>query len=79
MCRNKVSTIVDGYCGMCIMALYFLYLTIVKSALSVFDCSRNKDGLYILDADPSIRCDEVWGADNLLTSICSNYTLSCSR
>ncbi len=33
--------------------------TVVKNALAVFDCSRNKDGVYILDADPSIRCNEV--------------------
>jgi hypothetical protein len=36
-----------------------IVLVQVKSALSVFDCSRNKDGVLILDADPSIRCNEV--------------------
>ncbi len=38
---------------------------LAKGALSVFDCTQNKDGKYILDADPSIKCDEVgqggWG------------------
>jgi hypothetical protein len=29
----------DAYCGVCILALYFLYLMVVKGALSVFDCS----------------------------------------
>ena len=38
------------------MVLYFLYLNVVKGALSVFDCSKNKDGVWILDADPSIKC-----------------------
>jgi hypothetical protein len=46
--------------------------TLVKNALAVFDCSRNKDGVYILDADPSIRCNEVcaccavWSSDDLV-------------
>ena len=30
----------DAYCGLCILALYFLYLMVVKGALSVFDCSK---------------------------------------
>jgi hypothetical protein len=41
------------------MGLYFLYLSVVKGALSVFDCTMNKDGVYILDADPSILCNKV--------------------
>jgi hypothetical protein len=49
----------DRYCGLCITALYFLYLSVVKGALSVFDCSMNEDGVRILDADPSIVCDKV--------------------
>jgi hypothetical protein len=57
--RGKFKRTLDGYCGLCILALYFLYLTVVKGALSVFDCSVNQDGVYILDADPSIRCNEV--------------------
>jgi hypothetical protein len=49
----------DRYCGLCITALYFLYISVVKGALSVFDCSKNEDGVRILDADPSIVCDQV--------------------
>ncbi len=49
----------DRYCGLCITALYFLYISVVKGALSVFDCSENEDGVRILDADPSIVCDQV--------------------
>jgi hypothetical protein len=46
----------DSYCGLCIVVLYLLYLNVVKGALSVFDCSKNKDGVWILDADPSVKC-----------------------
>lgn len=51
----------DAYCGLCIVGLYFMYLGVVKGALSVFDCTMNKDGVYILDADPSIICNTVRG------------------
>ncbi len=35
------------------------YMKLAKGMLSVFDCSRNEDGVYILDADPSIPCNVV--------------------
>jgi hypothetical protein len=57
--RDQFKRVKDAYCGMCILALYFLYLVVVKGALSVFDCSKNESGVWILDADPSIRCNEV--------------------
>jgi hypothetical protein len=57
--RGGFQRAFDACCGLCIMALYFLYLGVVKSSLSVFDCSRNEDGVYILDADPSIVCHQV--------------------
>jgi hypothetical protein len=53
---GRFKTFLDSYCGLCIVVLYFLYLNVVKGALSVFDCSKNKDGVWILDADPSIKC-----------------------
>jgi hypothetical protein len=37
--RDRFKTMQDAYCGVCILALYFLYLMVVKGALSVFDCS----------------------------------------
>jgi hypothetical protein len=37
--RDRFKTLQDAYCGVCILALYFLYLMVVKGALSVFDCS----------------------------------------
>ena len=58
-CRDPFKAKLDSYCGLCIVALYCLYLNLVKGALSVFDCSKNKDGVYILDADPSIKCNVV--------------------
>ena len=58
-CRDPFKSKLDSYCGLCIVVLYFLYLNVVKGALSVFDCSKNKDGVWILDADPSIKCYEV--------------------
>ena len=53
------STRLNGYCGLCILALYFLYLNLVRGMLSIFDCSKNADGILILDADPSVRCNVV--------------------
>jgi hypothetical protein len=57
--RDRLAAIEDSYCGICIIMLYFLYLTVTKGALSVFDCTINKSGAFLLDADPSIRCYEV--------------------
>ena len=37
--RDRFKTMQDAYCGVCILALYFMYLLVVKGALSVFDCS----------------------------------------
>ncbi len=38
--QGKFKSLQDMYCGVSILALYFLYLTVVKGALSVFDCSK---------------------------------------
>jgi hypothetical protein len=38
--RDKFKALQDLYCGVCILALYFLYLMVVRGALSVFDCSK---------------------------------------
>ncbi len=54
--EDRFKSFLDGFCGLCIVVLYFLYLNVVKGALSVFDCSKNKDDVWILDADPSIKC-----------------------
>jgi hypothetical protein len=57
--RDAFKSQLDNMCGLAIIICYFLYFMLVKGALGVFDCSRNKDGVYILDADPSIICNEV--------------------
>ncbi len=57
--RSKLKTLEDSYCGLCIIVLYFTYLTVTKGALSVFDYSKNSSGVYLLDADPSIQCNQV--------------------
>jgi hypothetical protein len=57
--RSRLLLLQDIWCSVCISALYFLYLSLVKGALTVFDCTTNLDGVRILDADPAVRCDEV--------------------
>jgi hypothetical protein len=72
--RDGFKRTLDAYCGLCIVGLYFLYLGLAKGALSVFDCTQNKDGEYILDADPSIKCYEVGQGAVVATS---PYSQSC--
>jgi hypothetical protein len=38
----------------------------VKGALSVFDCSKNQNGVYILDADPSVVCNLPGGVQQAM-------------
>ena len=59
--REAFKAVYDGYCGLSNIVLYLLYLKLVKGALSVFDCTLNKDGVYILDADPAVTCGQVRG------------------
>jgi hypothetical protein len=68
-CRDPFKAKLDSACGVCIILLYFLYFVIVKGALSVFDCSQNKDGVLLLDADPSIKCNEVRSREKLCVFI----------
>ncbi len=57
--RAKIWDWLDGCWGICIGAANFLFLSVIKSALLVFDCSANEDGVLILDADPSVKCGVV--------------------
>jgi hypothetical protein len=50
--RDRFKAMQDAYCGVCILALYFLYLMVVKGALSVFDCSPVR---CCLPAEPVCR------------------------
>jgi hypothetical protein len=52
------------------------YIVLATSALSVFDCSTNMDGVRILDADPAIRCNEVNVGSRLSTLIASRVSKS---
>ncbi len=61
LCRARYKVFLDMVWGMTILVLYFMYLNLVKGMLSIFDCSVNPDGVRFLDADLSIRCDEVAG------------------
>ena len=57
--RQKFRGVQDSCWGITILVLYFLYLSLVKGMLSIFDCTLNSDGVWILDADPSVRCYQV--------------------
>jgi hypothetical protein len=67
--RDPYKAGLDTCVGVCFVALYVLYLPVAASALSVFDCTANSDGVRILDVDPSVVCDEVrgggWGMSQL--------------
>jgi hypothetical protein len=42
--------------GLAFTAMYFMYLQVVKNALTIVDCTTNDAGVRILDAAPSIEC-----------------------
>lgn len=55
----------DVFVGMFLSANYYVYLVVASSALEIFDCSENANGLITLDAEPSLTCwegvhDELW-------------------
>jgi hypothetical protein len=54
-----MTKILDAYCAICITGLSLLYLSVVRGALSVFDCSVEREGARFLSNEPSIMCDEV--------------------
>ncbi len=58
--RDRYKTMQDAYCGVCILTLYFLYLMVVKGALSVFDCSPVRR-CRCVRRDPA-RCDNASSA-----------------
>ncbi len=57
--REWFGRVADTWCSIRIPGLFFTYFTVVKGAFSVFDCTSNRDGIFVLDADPSILCDQV--------------------
>lgn len=48
----------DVFVGMFLSANYYVYLVVASSALEIFDCSTNANGLVTLDAEPSLTCWE---------------------
>lgn len=48
----------DVLVGMFLSALYYMYLVVASSALEIFDCTENANGLVTLDAEPSLTCWE---------------------
>ncbi|KAI9136208.1 hypothetical protein BKA69DRAFT_185859 [Paraphysoderma sedebokerense] len=40
--------------------LSIVFITVVESALALFDCTQEEDGRYYLDADPSLQCYQKW-------------------
>ncbi|KAI9138145.1 hypothetical protein BKA69DRAFT_820454 [Paraphysoderma sedebokerense] len=41
-----------------------IYMTVTSYSLALFDCTKESDGVYYLDADTSLTCfDEWWIAD----------------
>ncbi len=54
-CRSWVRFFPPSNSSCKLLYLYWHH----QGALGVFDCSKNTDGIFILDADPSIVCNEV--------------------
>ena len=71
--RDKFKRALDAFTGVCILALYFLYFSVVKGMWSAFDCQVNKTGESILTADPSVHCHVPGGVQE---EVCSCH---CSR
>ncbi|KAI9137938.1 hypothetical protein BKA69DRAFT_839063 [Paraphysoderma sedebokerense] len=46
-------------------SLSLVYITVASYSLSLFDCTKERDGYFYLDADPSLRCYEEWWYDDL--------------
>ena len=54
--RGSVAQVLDDVIGIGILSLYVLYFVLARSALEVFDCSKNALGEWRLDADFAILC-----------------------
>jgi hypothetical protein len=64
--------------GICLLACYFTYFLVVKGMLTIFDCSKNTDGVLMLDADPSIVCNVVRRSLAAAARVMSLPCLPCS-
>jgi hypothetical protein len=57
--RKSFSNKLSSFIGVCIAAVYTLYFSVVKGALSIFNCVVNESGVRVLVAHPSEQCDVV--------------------
>ena len=57
--RGRFAKLLDGYCGFVIAIVYTLYFSVVKGALSIFNCVQNESGVKVLVAYPSEICGQV--------------------
>jgi hypothetical protein len=57
--RSHLDRLVNVAYGFCITAIYTLYFSVVKGALSIFNCVENQSGVRVLVAYPSEQCDVV--------------------
>ncbi len=56
---SRFGRAVDAYCGLCIAIVNTLYFSVVKGALSIFNCVTNQRGVSVLVAHPSEVCGKV--------------------
>jgi hypothetical protein len=59
----KLGRVIDTYLGICITAVYTLYFSVVKGAMSIFNCVENRNGVRVLVAYPSVECGLVGDSD----------------
>ena len=57
--RNRFAKLLDAYCGFVIAIVYTLYFSVVKGALSIFNCVQNESGVRVMVAYPSEVCGQV--------------------
>ena len=53
--RVVLSSMADVLVGGVFTLLYYTYFTVVRRALEIFACTKNKEGVWSLDADPSLQ------------------------
>jgi hypothetical protein len=64
--------------------LYYTYFSVLKKALEIFACTKNLDGVYSLDADPSYTCWTDGGTQlklvpfAILSIICYGLGVPCA-
>ena len=52
--RLVLSSMADVAVGGVFTLMYYTYFTVVRRALEIFACTENGEGVWSLDADPSL-------------------------